>query len=86
MKHVTVTICTGTTCFVMGAGPLQDVAERLPEDVRPFVDIAASHCLGLCKDRNFGRAPFVKIDDQVLPSVTLDQLVETVVAAVRDDA
>lgn len=78
MKTVTVTICTGTTCFLMGAARLQLLEENLPEGLRDCVKIEGSHCLGLCGDRNVGKAPFVLIDGEILPSATLPRLLELI--------
>lgn len=78
MKTVNVTICTGTTCFLMGAAKFQLLEESLPESLRPHVRIEGSHCLGLCGDRNVGKAPFVLIDGEPVASATLPRLVELI--------
>ena len=82
-EQVTVQICTGTTCFVMGASHLQTLEEHLPEGVREHVEIRGAHCLGLCKERNYGKAPFVKIDDEIVGEATIPEVVAAIVAAVR---
>lgn len=78
MKTVTVTICTGTTCFLMGAAEFQLLEERLPTKLRPFVKVEGAHCLGLCGDRNVGKAPFVLIDGEPVANATLPRLMELV--------
>ncbi len=72
-------ICQGTTCYVMGAGPLATACLDLPADLRDHVYVTGCRCLGCCRDGAFGGAPYVKIDDEVLPRATI----ETVVAALR---
>ena len=78
MKTVTVTICTGTTCFLMGAAKFQLLEESLPERLKPHVRVEASHCLGLCHDRNVGKAPFVLIDGEPMGGATLAGLLERI--------
>jgi NADH:ubiquinone oxidoreductase subunit E len=67
----------------MGASHLQTLEEHLPDDVREHVEIRGAHCLGLCKERNYGKAPFVKVDEHVVAAATIPEVVAAVVAAVR---
>lgn len=76
MKDITVRICTGTTCFVMGAGQLQDLADRLPSHLAECVRVEGARCLELCKDRQYGRAPYVMIDDEVVAEATTEKVIE----------
>lgn len=78
MKTVTVTICTGTTCFLMGGSTFQLLEESLPERLKPHVRIEASHCLGLCGERDLGKAPFVLMDGEPMSEVTLAGLLERI--------
>ncbi len=78
MKTVKVTICTGTTCFLMGGAKLQLLEETLPEDFRGQVTVEGAHCLGLCGERNVGRAPFVLIDGEPLGEATLPGLLDVI--------
>ena len=34
MKKTTVTICVGTTCYLLGAADLQELETFLPEDLK----------------------------------------------------
>lgn len=84
MKTVTVTICTGTTCFLMGAAEFQLLEESLPVRLRPYVKVEGSHCLGLCGDRSVGEAPFVLIDGEPLSRATLPRIVEFIEKKLED--
>ena len=83
MKQITVRVCTGTTCFVMGAAQLESLAEHLPDDVAPYVDVVGSRCEGYCKDRQYGRAPFVTVDGELIRDATLPKILDTIVQRVR---
>ncbi|HOY67825.1 MAG TPA: (2Fe-2S) ferredoxin domain-containing protein [Candidatus Ozemobacteraceae bacterium] len=76
MKKYIVCICSGTTCFVMGSAELQTLADHLPPELKDRVEIRFSHCLGLCNDRNFSRAPFVTIEGEPMGGATIPAIIE----------
>lgn len=76
MRKIKVNICVGTTCFVMGASELQELEQHLPDELRDRVEITGSTCLGLCKDNNYGQAPFVTIDGEVMPHASISAIIE----------
>lgn len=80
MKKVTVTICTGTTCYILGAMHLQRLDEDLDPVFRDRVEIVGSHCLGYCNNTDHGKAPFVKVDDRLIDNATLSRVQD----AIRD--
>ncbi|VGO14834.1 hypothetical protein PDESU_03403 [Pontiella desulfatans] len=80
MKKVNVSICTGTTCYLMGAAHLLALDEVLDPYVRELVEVSGAHCLGLCNDEAHGRAPFVMVDDRVISDANLTKVLD----AVRD--
>ena len=61
MKKIKVSICTGTTCYVMGASDLLLLEEVLPEHLKGKVEIEGVTCLEKCKSTGIGKnkAPFV---------------------------
>lgn len=64
---VTVEICMGTTCYVMGSAQLAGLAERLPETWKDRVTVKGMRCTGACqKAGKYGRAPFVKVNDELI--------------------
>jgi NADH:ubiquinone oxidoreductase subunit E len=78
MTPVTVTICTGTTCYLMGASHLQRLDEELDEATRPRVKIVGSHCLGRCEADAHGQAPFVKVNDLLIAEATLERVLAAI--------
>lgn len=74
-RKIRVSICSGTACFVMGASDLLLLEESLPQTLRPFVEIDGSTCLGFCRERARGKAPFVLVDGEVMTEATLPRLI-----------
>lgn len=77
MKPILITICTGTTCYVMGSGHLLSLQERIQSACPHPVEIVGASCLGLCKDGQYGRAPFVRIGSAVIAEATPEKIIET---------
>ncbi len=76
-KKFKVEICLGTTCYVLGAAELAELEEYLPEELADRVDVCGCNCLGLCKNRNFGSAPFVRVDGkEILAKASIDSIIE----------
>ena len=86
-KH-SISICTGTACFVLGAGVICDTLEKrlgigdggITED--GFVELHYVRCLGCC-----GLAPVVSIDGNIYSAVTplsINKLVDKLYAEVRE--
>ena len=78
MKTVTVSICTGTTCYLMGGAHLLTFDEMLDPCTADQVNICGSHCLGLCESEANGRPPFVKVNDHVISDATLNKVLDKV--------
>lgn len=78
MKKIKVSICTGTACFVMGASEIMLLEEELPPELRDMVEIEGVTCLDLCKDAACGKAPFVRINDEILAQATLLSVLEKI--------
>lgn len=78
MERVKVSICTGTACFVMGASEIVLLEEELPPELKDMVEVEGVACLDLCKDSQCGKAPFVRINDEVLPQSNLPAVLERI--------
>lgn len=82
-SKIKVEICLGTTCYVLGAFRLSTLEEELPEDLRDQVEVVGSACLELCHDRNYGNAPFVRINgERIVDNATIEKVIE----AIREEA
>ncbi|MBI9020209.1 MAG: (2Fe-2S) ferredoxin domain-containing protein [Verrucomicrobia bacterium] len=81
---VTVEICTGTTCFVMGAGHLLNLSEELPARLKDRVDLRGAHCLGVCNDPQNGKPPFARVDQKLLSDVSIESIIAACDRALAD--
>lgn len=79
MKKINVKVCLGTTCFVMGSSNLQELIETVPNKYGDKVEVTGVPCLGLCSiDWEYSRAPYVKVDDEVVYEATVDKVLSVV--------
>ena len=78
MSKVRIVVCTGTTCYVMGAGNLLAIKEYLGKEIADKVEIEGSICLGLCKNDQFSGAPYVKVNDTVIPQATMTKIADEI--------
>jgi NADH:ubiquinone oxidoreductase subunit E len=68
---MTVEICLGTACHLMGTQDLMDVLDALPPDMRQRIEIKGITCLNSC-----GKGPNIRINGSLLTDVTPDALLE----------
>ena len=75
---ILVELCFGTTCFVMGASKLQELESLIPPQYRKRVEIKAHTCLDLCKNATYMKAPFVKIDGEIISEATVEIVLKAI--------
>ena len=85
MKKVKVQICIGTTCYIMGASKLQSLEEYLPSELKNITEISGSQCLGCCRNGNYGKAPFVKINGEIMANATTASIIEKISKIAKQD-
>ncbi len=79
MEKISVKVCLGTTCFVMGGANLQELVDIIPRRYGDKVDVAGSPCLGMCSIQwNYSKAPYVKIDDDIIEEATVEKVLEAI--------
>ena len=77
-NSVTVKICTGTACYVMGGANLLLLEDYLPENLKDKVTIEGTPCLGFCKLGEKGKAPFAVVNDETICEATLNGVIEKI--------
>ena len=78
-EKVTVKVCLGTTCFVMGGANLQELNEIIPKKYGNKVEIMGSPCLGLCSIKwDYSKAPYVKINDDIVEEATVEKVLAAI--------
>ena len=79
MEKISVKVCMGTTCFVMGGANLQELTEIIPRKYGDKVEVSASQCLGMCSIQwHYSKAPYVKIDEDIIMEATVEKVLEAV--------
>ena len=79
MDKITVKVCMGTTCFVMGGANLQELINIIQRKYGDKVEIEASTCLGMCSiNWQYSKAPYVKIDDDVIVEATVEKVLSAI--------
>ncbi len=74
MKKIDVEICFGTACFVMGGAQLQDLEAELDSELKEMVNIIPQNCMDLCGNDMYRKAPFARIDGEVVDGATIDKI------------
>lgn len=79
MSKISVKVCLGTTCFVMGSSNLQELIEMVPAKYGEEVEVIGVPCLGLCSiDWEYSRAPYVKVDEDVVYEATVEKVLSAI--------
>ena len=79
MGNISVKVCTGTTCFVMGGSNLQELNEIIPQKYGDKVELSAANCLGLCSiNWEYSKAPYVKVNEEVVSEATAEKVLEEI--------
>ena len=65
MKTVTIEICMGSACYLLGAQELIETIQSLPEERQPQIDLRGSTCLKAC-----GQGPNITVDGELFHNVT----------------
>ncbi|HNQ97073.1 MAG: NAD(P)H-dependent oxidoreductase subunit E [Spirochaetales bacterium] len=73
-EKIKVVICSGTACFVMGASDILLLEESLSPELRSRVEIEGATCLGMCRESERGKAPYVTINGELMSQATLPKV------------
>ena len=84
METLEVRICIGTTCYMMGASKLVDIANRFPASWKDRVDVRGATCLDLCDADGICNAPFAKVGERVIAHATPDGVIAAVAEALGE--
>ena len=84
MAKLIIEICSGTTCYMLGAGRLHDPDAWLPEAWREFVEIRFSPCRNECGSENVGNAPFARIGEESITAATREMIHERIARVLEE--
>lgn len=74
-EKITIEICTGTACFVMGGSEILLIEEHLPGELKERVNVKGTLCMDQCELESCERAPFVRINGSVLENATIPSII-----------
>lgn len=78
-KKISVKVCLGTTCFVMGSSNLQELLDLVPRKYGEKVEVMGVPCLGMCSiNWEFSKAPYVKVDDDLVSEATVEKVLAAI--------
>ncbi|WP_047449273.1 hypothetical protein [Alistipes sp. ZOR0009] len=75
---ITVKICTGTLCYVMGGSDLWTLQDILPENLKDRVFIKGSPCLGYCTNEQPVKAPYAEVNGKVIREASVSSIIEVI--------
>lgn len=73
MKSLTIEICSGLSCHLLGARDLIESIENLPSSDREQIKLSEVSCLNSC-----GKGPNVKINGILFPGMTPRRLLNEI--------
>lgn len=78
-KKISVKVCLGTTCFIMGSANLQELIDLIPKKYGDKVEVSGANCLELCSvEGEYSKAPYVKIDEDVIREATVEKVIAAI--------
>lgn len=69
MSLMTIEICVGSACYLLGAQDLLEMIEGLPPTVRSKIDLRGASCLKAC-----GKGPNIRVNGELISNVTPEKL------------
>jgi len=74
MEKIKITVCCGTTCYVLGNYEILEWKNSLDKQLKEQVCLKGSACLGRCREVGKGRPPFIYVNDELICEANLEKL------------
>lgn len=74
MEKIKITVCCGTTCFLMGSSDILALEEQIGSDLKDILVFEGSPCMDFCKSKVAGKAPFCLVNDELIASATPEKI------------
>jgi NADH:ubiquinone oxidoreductase subunit E len=75
---VTVKICRGTVCHVMGGSDLPLLPDLISDKLKPHVRFEGTNCLGTCIKEDGLKPPFVQVNTTVISEATFAKVIKCI--------
>ena len=86
MKKVTVKVCQGTTCYVMGGNASKSILDALTEKYGDKIEIISVRCLEIChKQDYFSKAPYVYVNDEIISSANVEKVINAIESKLKNE-
>lgn len=82
MEKITVKLCAGTMCYVMGGAQLMEISDLLSEEEKQYVDIICSPCLQKCNGQ--GTTPYIKLNGKTIAGTSKDTLLRIIKEEIKN--
>lgn len=79
---ITVKICRGTVCHVMGGSDLPLLSDFLPEELKSEVIVEGTPCSGNCNNDE-QNSPFAEVDGVVVSNATFPKIIDQIKLALK---
>ncbi|MFA8342655.1 MAG: NAD(P)H-dependent oxidoreductase subunit E [Rhodothermaceae bacterium] len=84
-EKITITVCTGTTCFLMGSSEILLVKDQMPEHLKNEVDVKGDVCLDYCQNSSSEKAPYVKVNGEYISDANVPKVIDYVEKIVKEN-
>lgn len=74
-KKLSVKICVGTYCYVMGGSKLTNLKSQLPADLKDEVYVEASVCLGCDKMTSDPKPPYAEVNGKLIEKADIEKII-----------
>ena len=75
---IEVEIFCGMTCYMLGNARILKIGEHLPEKWLPYISLMVSPCPVDCGCLDLAKAPFARINGQLIQNATLESVCEAI--------
>ena len=75
---IEVEIFCGMTCYMLGNARILKIGEHLPEKWLPHIGLMVSPCPVDCGCLDLAKAPFARINGQLIQNATLESVCEAI--------
>ena len=82
MKKISLKICMGTMCYVLGGAELKNVLEELSQEIKDYLEISYSPCLGYCNEKQ--EPPFIELNGKAIAGVSQGSLLRILKEEIRN--
>lgn len=87
MDKIKIKICSGTSCFVMGASQIQLLEFDPPEDIKDYIEVEETRCQQHCQNQSskYNHGPFVEINGELIENADFEKVTNKIREIINKD-